>query len=82
VAIDGLVALNELVVHGWDIARATGQGFDPGAEAVGAVHGFLGEFRKNPVPVELFGPVVGVSAEASTMDWAIALSGRDPSWTP
>ncbi len=26
--VAGLVALDELVVHGWDVARATGQAYD------------------------------------------------------
>jgi uncharacterized protein (TIGR03086 family) len=79
--VAGLVALNELVMHGWDVARATGQSFDPDDEAVAAVHGFLVESRKQPVPPEVFGPVVEVGSSATLFDRAVALAGRDPAWT-
>jgi uncharacterized protein (TIGR03086 family) len=80
--VAGLVALNEVVMHGWDVAVATGQSFDPGLEAVAAVHGFLVESRKEPVPPELFGSVVDVHTSAPLLDRAVALAGRDPAWTP
>lgn len=80
--VAGLVALNEIVMHGWDVARATGQELDPGADAVRAVHGFLTESRKSPVPASLFGPVVEVPVSAPLFDRAVGLAGRDPAWTP
>lgn len=43
--VAGLVALDEIVVHGWDLAVVTGQRFDPGDEAVATVHAFLTQFR-------------------------------------
>ncbi len=72
-------ALDELVVHGWDLARATGQSYRP-ADADVAV--LLNQFRDTPragVP-GLFGPVVEVAADAG--DWArlLGLTGRDPGW--
>ena len=39
--IAGQVALNELVVHGWDLARATGQSFDPAESVVRGSYEFL-----------------------------------------
>lgn len=78
--VAGLVALDELVVHGWDLARATGQAFDPGVEATGAVHGFLQEFRADGAPSEIFGPEIAVPDSAPLLDRAIGLSGRDPRW--
>src|SRR5919112_1854254 len=38
--IAALVALDEVVVHGWDLARATGQAYDPGEAAALACLGF------------------------------------------
>lgn len=78
--VAGMVALNEVVVHGWDLARATGQPFDPGEEATRAVHAFLAESRADGEPSEIFGPVVPVAEQAPLLDRAIGLSGRDPDW--
>ncbi|WP_227979577.1 TIGR03086 family metal-binding protein [Nocardia spumae] len=74
-------ALDEVVVHSWDLARATGQDYRP-ADADVAV--LLEQFRDTPregVP-GLFGPVVEVPADAP--DWArlLGLTGRDPGWRP
>jgi uncharacterized protein (TIGR03086 family) len=80
--VAGLVAADELVVHGWDIARSTGQPFDPGREAIEAAHAFLVESRKGPVPEDLFGPEVPVSDDAPLLDRVVGLAGRDPGWTP
>lgn len=80
--VAGLVALNELVIHGWDVARSTGQEFDPGADAVSAVHEYLVESRKGDVPEALFKAAVDVPADAALLDQAVGLSGRNPAWTP
>lgn len=74
------VALDEIVVHGWDLARSTGQSFDPGTEAVAAVHEFLAQFRADGTPSDIFGPAVPVPDEAPLFDRAIGLAGRDPQW--
>ncbi|KRC66353.1 hypothetical protein ASE12_17265 [Aeromicrobium sp. Root236] len=78
--VAGLVALNEVVVHGWDLARATGQDFDPGDEASAAVHAFLAESRADGAPSPIFGPVVAVPETAPLLHRAIGLSGRHPHW--
>lgn len=80
--VAGLVAADEIVVHGWDLAQATGQDFDPGEEALAAAHAFLVESRKGPVPAELFGPEVPVPSDAPLFDRVVGLAGRDPGWTP
>jgi uncharacterized protein (TIGR03086 family) len=72
----------EMVLHGWDVAKATGQNYrcdDALAEAV------LTTVRAQ---AELFGQYQGfadavpVSEGATTFDRALSLSGRDPRWTP
>lgn len=88
--IAGLVALNELVVHGWDLARAAGLPYDPDPAAVEAVHAFLTPSPDADAPADdepevpdgLFGPPVPVPDDAPLLDRAIGLAGRDPSWTP
>jgi uncharacterized protein (TIGR03086 family) len=74
--IAGLAGLDELVVHGWDIARASAQELSPDPAAVEAVHGFLAA-AGGP-----FGPVVAVPAERPLLDQVIGLAGRDPDWAP
>ncbi|MGH3392548.1 MAG: TIGR03086 family metal-binding protein [Actinomadura sp.] len=77
----GRVALNELVVHGWDLARATGQDYACDTTTLEAALALL-----EPAASEdrggMFGPVVEVPRDASLLDRVIALSGRDPAWSP
>jgi uncharacterized protein (TIGR03086 family) len=82
--VAGLVALDELVVHGWDIARATGQPYDCDPASLEAVHGFVLQFSEPGLEAEregLFGPVVDVPADAPLLDRVIGLTGRDPAWS-
>jgi len=44
--VAGLVALDELVIHGWDLARASGQPYDCDQETLEAVHGFVVQFSE------------------------------------
>lgn len=82
--IAGLVALDELVVHGWDVARATGQPYTCDAESLEAVHGFLTRFTASGAtqPDGPFGPPVEVADDAPLIDRVVALAGRDPAWSP
>jgi uncharacterized protein (TIGR03086 family) len=80
--VAGLVAADELVVHGWDLARATGQEYLPDDAVLQAVHGFLANAAEDPGFAGLFGPVVPVPDDAPLLDRAIGLAGRDPHWTP
>ncbi|GGP59269.1 TIGR03086 family metal-binding protein [Streptomyces melanogenes] len=79
-AIAGVVALDELVVHGWDLARATKQPYDPGAASLEVVHGFLDASRDDALRAPAFGPVVEVPQDAPLLDRVVGLSGRDPRW--
>jgi uncharacterized protein (TIGR03086 family) len=79
----GVVALDELVMHGWDLARATGQPFTCDPASTAAVLAFT-EVAAQPGAVRdgLFGPVVPVPEDAPALDRALGLAGRDPAWTP
>ena len=78
-----LVGLNEVVVHGWDLARATGQCYQPDPDSVAASLSFVTSFEP---PAEddggLFGPPVAVPPEAPALDLLIGATGRRPDWTP
>ncbi|MFE9724071.1 TIGR03086 family metal-binding protein [Streptomyces sp. NPDC005794] len=81
--VAGAVALNELVVHGWDLARATGQEFRADEASLRSSEAVLapGDDDRSG-PEAIFGPPVPVPAGAPPVDRVIALSGRRPDWQP
>jgi len=83
--VAGMVALDELVIHGWDVARASGQPYECDPQSLDAVHGFVAQFSgpgQEEARADLFGPVVEVSDDAPLLDRVIGLTGRDPAWSP
>ncbi|MEU1309233.1 TIGR03086 family metal-binding protein [Streptomyces cinnamoneus] len=84
-AVAARVTLNELIVHGWDIARASGQPFDCGEPELRACLEFVSQFAPGPggrpAPEGLFAPAVDVPADAPLLDRVVGLTGRDPAWT-
>lgn len=79
-AVTGMVVTDELVVHGWDLAVATGQEYAPDTASLEACHALLSQ--GSPDEGGMFGPVVPVPEEAPLLERVIGLSGRDPRWTP
>ncbi|MFF6984055.1 TIGR03086 family metal-binding protein [Streptomyces sp. NPDC008343] len=79
-AVAAAVAVDELVIHAWDLARATGQEYAPDPAALRASHDFLLASVGDPGRDSIFGPVVPVPAGAPLLDRAVGLSGRDPGW--
>ena len=81
----GLVAADELVVHGWDVARATGQPYDPEPAVLDAARSFLAMFASPDAPAGpevAFGPSRPTPDDAPPLDRVVALAGRDPGWAP
>jgi len=81
----GLVALDELVLHGWDLARGTGQPFTCDPASTQACFEFTSrsaEPGEEAAREGLFGPVVEVPPDAPLFDRALGFSGRDPAWGP
>lgn len=83
--IVGCMALLDLTVHAWDLARATGQEYEPAPESSGvvaalreAVAGLGPTARKMGV----FGEPLPVPDGASELERLLAETGRDPRWTP
>jgi uncharacterized protein (TIGR03086 family) len=77
-----MMMVGELVVHGWDLARATGQTLpvDPAVVATaGEMAAAMGDQGRQ---MGAFGAEVTVPADASPLDKVLGLSGRDPQWTP
>jgi uncharacterized protein (TIGR03086 family) len=83
-AMAGRIALDELVVHGWDVAQATGQRFDCEAVTLGEVAATVQQVRNGndgDIP-GLFGPVVAVADDADALEKVLSLTGRDAGWSP
>lgn len=76
----GAMLLMEMVLHGWDIARATGQEYlidDATAAALlDTVEAQAELFRK----YQGFADAIETGPDATAFDRALALSGRDPAW--
>lgn len=83
--VAGIVALDELVIHGWDVARSSGQPYDCDPASLEAVHRFVAQVSEpgqEPQRQGLFGPVVVVPDDAPLLDRVVGLAGRDPAWSP
>jgi uncharacterized protein (TIGR03086 family) len=78
----GAMLLMETALHGWDVARATGQEFrtdEPTATALEDVVSARAElFRK----YQGFAGPVEPPENATAFERALTLSGRDPDWKP
>ena len=73
------IACFEQVVHGWDLARATGQDAAMPAGVVDALYPFAEQLLANvPRDGVAFAAVVDVQSGAPTIDRLVALSGRRP----
>ena len=85
-AMPGDMALSmilwEYQVHGWDLARATGQPWSPpdkaAEESLEFAPGMLTPDYQGDG--KAFAPRVPVSASAPALDRLLGLSGRDPGW--
>jgi uncharacterized protein (TIGR03086 family) len=74
----GKIAFTEVVVHGWDLARATGQGFALPEASVRACWEHVAEFVPGAPIAGLWGPPVEVAGDAPLIDRIVALTGRRP----
>jgi uncharacterized protein (TIGR03086 family) len=83
--VAGVIGLDELVIHAWDVARATGQAFDDDPASLEVVHGFLAGLavpEQQQLRSSIFGPIVDVPDDASLLDHTLGLAGRSPDWSP
>jgi uncharacterized protein (TIGR03086 family) len=78
----GLVTTDEVLVHGWDLAVATGQEFEADPAAVEGATAFASEVAAGPPAPGLFGPPVPVPDDAPPLHRLLGLTGRDPDWRP
>jgi uncharacterized protein (TIGR03086 family) len=80
--VAGVIALDEVIVHGWDIAVASGQRFSCEQPLLEAAYGFVQQsVAQNPQGTPgLFGPPVPVPDDAPLLHRLLGLAGRDPAW--
>ncbi|QYG93070.1 TIGR03086 family protein [Iamia sp. SCSIO 61187] len=78
----GGIVLAELVVHGWDLARATGQQPSWPDPLLEVAHAELSAMAEVGRRMGAFGPEVAVAEDAPVLDRLLGVAGRDPAWTP
>ncbi|NIJ10107.1 uncharacterized protein (TIGR03086 family) [Saccharomonospora amisosensis] len=81
-AMVGRMALCEFVVHGWDLAAATGLPARYESDVAVAAEQVMREIGEQGRQFKAFGPEVPLGDDASVLDRVVALSGRDPAWRP
>ncbi|KDN20277.1 TIGR03086 family metal-binding protein [Amycolatopsis rifamycinica] len=81
-AVVGAMVLGEFVLHGWDLARASGQSCAYAPEAATAVYESAVAMGDQARAMGVYGPAVAVAAGASPLDRALGATGRDPAWMP
>ncbi len=78
--VTGLVTVNEVQMHGWDLARATGQPYevhDELAEAVLPIVTPTGDAAADEAVRDgMFGPPVDVATDGPVFDRVLGLAGR------
>ncbi|CAL9279150.1 MULTISPECIES: TIGR03086 family metal-binding protein [unclassified Streptomyces] len=80
----GRMVLGDLVIHAWDLARATGQEYAPDPAVVDDVLEAFQQLAPTGRAMGAFGPehpLPDAGAGASPWERLLALTGRDPAWT-
>jgi len=72
----------EMVLHGWDAAKASGQDYVCRDDVAAVVHEATAANAELFRQYQGFADRVPVPDSASVLDRALALSGRDPGWRP
>jgi uncharacterized protein (TIGR03086 family) len=76
----GSMALLDLTVHVWDLARATGQSYTTDPEVVGALDALVGQMGPTAREMKVFGEPVDVATD-DALEALLAKTGRDPRWS-
>ncbi|GIF13585.1 TIGR03086 family metal-binding protein [Actinoplanes teichomyceticus] len=74
------MVLSDLVVHGWDLARATGLDYRVEASLLPVVREFLDTMAETGRAMGAFGDPVDCPPGAGEFEQLLAVTGRDPAW--
>ncbi|WP_156756506.1 TIGR03086 family metal-binding protein [Actinokineospora pegani] len=77
-----LMLFADLVTHGWDLATALGVEYEVDPEVAAAALTGIAGMAERGRQHGAFGAELPPRADASPLDRALALSGRDPHWRP
>ena len=76
----GAMAIGEIVVHGWDLARATGQRVSWDGTLIEFLHDEVAKTAELGREMQAYGAEFPVPATAPVLDRMLGLTGRDPHW--
>jgi uncharacterized protein (TIGR03086 family) len=76
----GGMLVGEYVVHGWDLAAATGQPLALDDETLAYLLEEVSAGAEQGRQMGVYGPEVPVPAGAPALDRILGLTGRDPAW--
>jgi uncharacterized protein (TIGR03086 family) len=78
----GVIAANEVLVHGWDLAVATGQEYAPDPAVTERCLAFAVDFAAGAPEARdgMYGPLVPVADDAPALARLLGQTGRDPAW--
>lgn len=74
--------VTELVVHGWDLARATDQHPSWDVDLLGFLYDEVQGHAETGRNMGVYAPEVPVLSDSPLIDRIIAVTGRDPNGTP
>lgn len=76
----GDMAFLEVLLHGWDLARATGQELEVDDAVAEQAQLLLDKHGETGRSMGAFGAEADAGEDPSALDRALAASGRDPGW--
>ncbi|WP_117215682.1 TIGR03086 family metal-binding protein [Allorhizocola rhizosphaerae] len=71
--------VSDLVIHGWDLARATGQDYRCDDDVAELAYRFVAQTGEQGRAMGIYAEPVPVADDASMLERAVAISGRNPS---
>lgn len=80
-ALVGDMVLAEVILHGWDLAQATGQRLEVPEAVAAELRRGVEQTAEMGRQMGAYGDEVLVAEDASDLEHALALAGRDPAWS-
>ncbi|MER7270083.1 TIGR03086 family metal-binding protein [Micromonospora carbonacea] len=77
----GDMALIDLTVHAWDLARATGQPYEAAPAVIATLDAFMDRMGEMGQQQGAFAAPVTAPPNATDLERAVARMGRDPGWS-